>query len=403
MKAKLTLDDVAGQLAEKRVLLRVDYNVPLDASGKVADARRIAETLPTIRRIVKAGGRPILLAHLGRPKGKRDEKYSLAPVRERLAELFPEGRVTLAPDCSGVKAAEAVMAQKAGELLLLENLRFHPGEEENDLEFARELASMGDIYVNDAFAASHRAHASIAGVPQFLTAAAGDLLAKEIATIEPLLAGPPAPFVAILGGAKVSDKIGVLENLIPKLDAVLVGGAMALTFLAARGVPVGKSKIEADKLDLARSLLAKAEASGRCRFVLPADHTVAKKLETENVAGTQVVEQIPEGWMALDIGPKTARLFKDELARAKTIVWNGPLGVFEMAPFANGTRSIAEALGELGSTRRATIVLGGGETAEAAEKFGVAGRVTHVSTGGGAFLEYLEGKELPGIAALTDR
>jgi 3-phosphoglycerate kinase len=400
MRQKLTLDDIAPSLAGKRVLVRVDYNVPLDEEGRVADDRRIAETLPTVRRVLAAGGRPILLAHLGRPKGKRDEKYSLAPVAGRLGELLSEAKVSLAPDCSGVRAAEAVLRQKPGEVLLLENLRFDPGEEENDLEFARALASMGDVYVNDAFGASHRAHASIAGIPTFLRAAAGLLLAKEIAALEPLLAGPAKPFVALLGGAKVSDKIGVLENLIPKLDAVCVGGAMALTFLAARGVPVGKSRIEKEKLELARGLLARAE-SARCRFLLPVDHVVAPSLEDE--ARARTVEAIPDDAMALDIGPQTAKRFADELRKAKTVVWNGPMGVFERRAFAGGTMAMARVLAEVASGGKAVVVVGGGETAEAAEKFGAAAKVTHVSTGGGAFLEYLEGKELPGIAALTDK
>jgi phosphoglycerate kinase len=397
---KLTIDDIAPKLAGKRVLVRVDYNVPLDAAGEVADDRRIRETLPTIRKVLEAGGRPILLAHLGRPKGKRDEKYSLKPVAKRLQQVLGTAQVVLAPDCSGVRAAEAVVKQQPNEVLLLENLRFHPGEEENDLEFARELASMGDFYIDDAFGASHRAHASIAGIPQFLPAAAGDLLAKEIAAAESLLAGPAKPFVALLGGAKVSDKIGVIENLLTKLDAILVGGAMGLTFLAAKGVPTGKSKIEADKLDLGRALLARAEG-GRCEVILPVDHSVAARLDPGAVP--EVVETIPADKAAFDIGPKTAQLFLARLSRAKTIVWNGPMGVFENPLFENGTRAIARALGEIAARGQATVIAGGGETAEAAEKFGAASKLTHVSTGGGAFLEYLEGKKLPGIAALTDR
>lgn len=401
MKAKLTLEDILPTLKAKRVLVRVDYNVPLDEAGRVADDRRIAETLPTIRKILAAGGRPILLSHFGRPKGKRDPRYSLAPVAARLAELLRSNhyKVTLAPDCSGVRAAEAVLKQQPGEVLLLENLRFDPGEEANDLEFARALASMGELYVNDAFGASHRAHASIAGVPQFLKAAAGLLLAKEIAVLEPLLAAPKKPFVAVLGGAKVSDKIGVLENLVPKLDAVCVGGAMALTFLAAKGVAVGKSKVEKDKLEVAREILAKAE-SGECRFLLPVDHIVAGS--TDDEAGARLVETIPDDAMALDIGPRTIQLFIAELKKARAIIWNGPMGMFERDAFSGGTGAIATALGDL-AAKGATVVVGGGETAEAAAECEVAAKLTHVSTGGGAFLEFLEGKELPGIAALTDR
>jgi 3-phosphoglycerate kinase len=399
VKPKLTLDDVLPELREKRVLVRVDYNVPLDEQGRVADDRRIRETLPTIRKVIEAGGRPILLAHLGRPKGKRDEKCSLAPVARRLQELLPDRKVTLAPDCSGVRAAEAIMERKAGEVLLLENVRFHPGEEENDLEFARELASMGDIFVNDAFGASHRAHASIAGIPTFLRSAAGLLLAREIAVIERLLAGAEKPFVALFGGAKVSDKIGVIENLLPNLDAVLVGGAMALTFLAAKGVAVGRSKVEKEKLDFARGVLARAEARG-CRFLLPVDHVTAGGID--DAAGADAGRTIAADRVALDIGPETVVDFGSELRGAKTVVWNGPMGVFEKFAFSWGTRIVAALLGRLAGQGR-TVVAGGGETAEAAEKFGVAEKLTHVSTGGGAFLEYLEGKDLPGIAALTDK
>ncbi len=400
MISKLTIDDVLPELRGRRVLVRVDYNVPLAEGGRVADDRRIVETLPTIRKILAAGGRPILLSHLGRPRGKRDERFSLAPVARRLGELIAPVPVSLAPDCSGVRAAEAVMQQKPGEVLLLENVRFHPGEEENDLEFARELASMGDIFVNDAFGASHRAHASVAGVPALIKGVAGLLIARELAAIERLLSAPERPFVALLGGAKVSDKIALFESLLPRLDALLVGGAMALTFLAARGSPTGASKVESDKLDLARGVLAKAEELEK-RMLLPVDHVVAPAPDAESAA--TVSREIPPGAMALDIGPDTVVLFRRELEKVKTIVWNGPMGVFEREVFSNGTRALAETLGEIAASGRAVVVAGGGETAEAAEKFGVAGKLTHLSTGGGAFLELLEGKTLPGVAALADR
>ncbi len=404
---KLTIDDL--DLRGKRVLVRVDYNVPIEG-GRVTDDRRIVETLPTLRKILGDGGKPILIAHLGRPKGRRDEKYSLAPVAARLQDVLPEAKVTLAPDVTGPAAAEAVVRLKegaGGQALLLENVRFHPGEEENDLELARELASYGDVFVNDAFGASHRAHASVAGIPQVLRGAAGYLLMKEIEVVTALLGGSaPKPFVALLGGAKVSDKIGVLENLIPKLDAVLVGGAMAYTFLAARGEPTGKSRVEQDKLYVARKILALAEER-KCQVLLPQDHVVSTSIEDE--AGARVVDRIGEADVGCDIGPKTATAFRARLEKARTVVWNGPMGVFERKAFEGGTKVLALSLGQFAKRKTGgpggtgtLVVLGGGETAEAAERFGVANDVTHVSTGGGAFLEFLEGKELPGIAALAN-
>jgi 3-phosphoglycerate kinase len=397
---KLTIDDL--DLRGKRVLVRVDYNVPIE-DGKVTDDRRIRETLPTLKKILDEGGKPILIAHLGRPKGKRDEKYSLAPCAKRLQELLPDVKVTLAPDLTGPAAAEAVMKLRDSadpEILMLENVRFHPGEEENDLELARELASFGDVYVNDAFGASHRAHASIAGIPTILRGAAGYLLKKEIEVVTALLGGStPKPFVALLGGAKVSDKIGVLENLIPRLDAVMVGGAMAYTFLAAKGVPTGKSRTEADKLDVARRIMALAEEK-KVAFLLPVDHLVSSGPDDE--AGARVVDTIGDADVALDIGPKTATLFRKQIEKAKTIIWNGPMGMFEKKAFSGGTRMLAMTIGEFVPKKQQIAVAGGGETAEAVEKFGVAKYFTHVSTGGGAFLEYLEGKVLPGIAALAE-
>ncbi len=395
---KLTIDDL--DLHGRRVLIRLDLNVPIEG-GKVQDDRRIVESLPTIRKVLGDGGRPILLSHLGRPKGKKDPKCSLAPVARRLEELLAGPRVLKAGDCCGREAAEAVLGLKSGEVLVLENLRFHPAEEVNDAEFARELASLGDVFVNDAFGTSHRAHASVVGVAQFVKAAAGYLLAKELRILTPLVSGEVArPFLAVLGGAKVSDKVGVLENLLDRLDALAIGGAMAYTFLRARGVPTGASRVEEDRVDVARSILEKARAAGKS-VLLPVDHGVSRAIDDE--AGARTVEgPIPDGLMGLDIGPKTRERFAREASGARTIVWNGPMGVYERKAFADGTAAVARALADAAG-RGATVVVGGGESADAAERFEVASRLTHVSTGGGAFLELLEGKELPGLAALTDK
>ncbi len=372
--AKLSVRDL--DVRGKRVLVRVDFNVPVK-DGKVTNDARIRASLPTIRYLLDKGGRVVLLSHLGRPDGKPDLKYSLKPVAARLQELLGKPVAFGTPE---------------GDVTLLENVRFDAAEEKNDPEFAKKLAAYGDVYVNDAFGTAHRAHASTAGVTKFFKqSAAGFLIEKEIKYLGQILENPGKPFVALLGGAKVSDKIIVLERLAAKMDAILVGGGMAYTLLAAQGRKIGASKCEQDKLDVARKILAST------RVVLPVDHVAADKFDA--AAKTQVAADVPDGWMGLDIGPKTVELFKTELAKAKMVLWNGPLGVFEMAPFAGGTRAIAQFL----ASSKAVTVVGGGDTAAAVEKFGVDSKLAHVSTGGGASLEFLEGKELPGIAALTDR
>jgi 3-phosphoglycerate kinase len=374
--AKLSVRDL--DLKGKRVLVRVDFNVPLK-DGKVADDTRIKASLPTIQHILDQGGKAVLVSHLGRPDGKPNEKYSLKPVAARLQELI--GKPVDFPE------------PKGGALTLLENVRFDAGEEKNDDALAKKLAAYGDVYVNDAFGTAHRAHASTAGVTKyFKQSACGFLIEKEIKYLGKVLTSPDKPFIAIMGGSKVSDKILILEQLTKKVDAIIVGGGMAYTLLKAQGKAVGNSKVEADKLDLARKILASA------RIILPVDHVAADKFDA--AAKTQVVTDVPDGWMGLDIGPNSVELFRRELANAKTVLWNGPLGVFEMDPFALGTKAIANALARQEGT---TSIVGGGDTAAAVEKFGVAEKMSHVSTGGGASLEFLEGKELPGIAALTDK
>jgi phosphoglycerate kinase len=383
--------DVQG----KRVLVRVDFNVPIE-SGKVLDDWRLRATLPTIRYLTERGAKVILLSHLGRPKGKRDEQFSLRPVAQRLSELLGQP-VQFADDCVGEVAEQGVARLQAGEVLLLENLRFYAGEEANDEAFAQQLARLGDVFVNDAFGAAHRAHASVHAITKFLPSYAGLLMEREVTHLSRLLEAPEKPFVAVLGGAKVSDKIGVIRNLLTKVDALLIGGAMAFTFLKAQGYETGKSLVEADKLDLANALLGEAREKG-VELVLPVDVAVAES-DAEDAA-TQVVPvtSIPADKAGYDIGPETANLFAERIRTAKTVFWNGPMGRFERTPFKAGTKAIAEALAQCSGT----TVVGGGETAAAAFEFGIADKVTHVSTGGGAALELLEGRELPGIAVLKE-
>ncbi|MFQ5989132.1 MAG: phosphoglycerate kinase [Candidatus Methylomirabilales bacterium] len=395
MFKKLSIDEV--DLANKRVLIRVDFNVPLKDGG-VTDDTRIRESLPTIRYAREQQARVILSSHLGRPKGKPSPAFSLRPVADHLSRLI-EAPVGMAEDCIGEKVQTAVEALQPGGILLLENLRFHPEEEKNAEEFARALAGLCDLYVNDAFGAAHRAHASTVGVTRFVpVAACGFLLRKEIEYLGKLLTAPEDPFVAIMGGAKVSDKIGVLKNLIGKVDTFLLGGGMAYTFLKAVGSPVGQSLVEEDKLELARETM-KAARAAKVAFLLPPDHVVAERIEPN--APTRVVDgpEIPEGWMALDIGPKTREAFATVIKGARTILWNGPMGVFETPPFHEGTWAVAAAVAASGGTS----IIGGGDSAAAVVQAGVADKMSHISTGGGASLEFLEGKELPGIAALTDR
>ncbi len=395
---KRSLDDV--DVSGKRVLVRVDFNVPLKEGkgGKlvVSDDTRIRAAVPTIRTIVDRGGKAILLSHLGRPKGQPKPELSLAPVAERLQELLGE-RVRFVSNTVGPAVEEAVRELPAGGVILLENTRFNPGETSNDDEFAERLARLADVYVNDAFGSAHRAHASTEGVAHKVEhAVMGYLLQKEIEYLSKLLEEPEHPYVAVLGGAKVSDKIGVIENLLVHVDALLIGGAMSYTFLKSLGRGVGSSRVEDDKLDVARDLYDRAES----KILLPPDHVVARTFDNDAERRT-VVGDIPDGWMGLDVGTGTINAFRDHILKGQTVVWNGPMGVFEMPNFAKGTIAVAEAMAE--ATRRGALtVVGGGDSVAAIVQAGYADQVSHVSTGGGAMLEFLEGKTLPGIAALTD-
>jgi len=384
-------------IAGKRVFVRVDFNVPL-AGGRVTDATRIEASLPTLRWVLREDGRLVVASHLGRPKGTRNEKYSLAPVAERLAELLG-CRVRLATDCVGSEVEAQVAQLPAGEVLLLENLRFHPGEEQNDPAFARKLAALANCYVNDAFGAAHRAHASTVGMVSHFEgrAAAGLLLQREITFLSKLLEAPERPFLAVLGGAKVSDKIAVIESLLSRVQVLCIGGAMAYTFLKAEGKPVGRSLVEEDKVPVAREILAHAQARG-VKILLPTDHVAADRPEAGATASTVSAEAFPADLLGVDIGPETARRYADAVAAAHTVFWNGPMGIFEVPAFSAGTRAVADALGRC----RGTTVVGGGDSIAALAQAGKLATVTHVSTGGGASLEFLEGKELPGIRALEE-
>jgi phosphoglycerate kinase len=396
---KLSIRDL--ELSGKRVFVRVDFNVPLE-NDRVADDTRIRETLPTLKLARERGARLVLASHLGRPKGKPDSKYSLRPVAGRLTDLLGVP-VEFAADCVGAEAESKSRGLANGAVLVLENVRYHPEEEANDEAFSRQLAALCDgLFVCDAFGSAHRAHASVVGITRFVRqSAAGLLMERELDYLGKTLAAPERPFVAVLGGAKVSDKIEVVENLMKIADAMLIGGGMAYTFFKARGVAVGKSIVEADKIELASRVLS--DARGRnFRLLLPSDHVVAAEFRADAQKRTVPVGEMPDGWMGLDIGPETVRRFSTEIASAKTIVWNGPMGVFEMPAFARGTLEIAKAIA--GATSRgATSIIGGGDSVAAVQQAGLADKVSHISTGGGASLEFLAGKKLPGVEALSDK
>jgi phosphoglycerate kinase len=393
MKRKRSLQDLDAR--GKRVLVRVDFNVPLDG-GRITDDTRIRAAVPTIKALTGQDAKVILVSHLGRPDGKVSEKLRLAPVAERLRELLGTA-VETAPDCVGPEAQRAVEALQPGGVLLLENVRFHAEEEKNDPEFAKQLASLADLYVNDAFGTAHRAHASTEGVARHLPSAAGLLMQKEIEIMGRALLRPDRPFIAIVGGKKVSDKIGVLNNLIQRADKILIGGAMANTFFKAHGLDIGKSYYEEDAVDVASTLVKEARAAEKA-LLLPRDVMVATAIDPNAMHHVVPITEIPPVQMAVDIGPATIEQFKKELRDAKTVIWNGPMGVTEIEAFATGTREIARALGEVDGT----TIVGGGDSVAALEQANLADKITHVSTGGGASLEFLEGRDLPGVAALSD-
>ncbi|MBI4441781.1 MAG: phosphoglycerate kinase [Acidobacteria bacterium] len=396
--SKLSIRDLP--LNGRRIFVRVDFNVPLSDSCQITDDTRVRQTVPTLQYALERGARLILASHLGRPKGKVNSKMSLSPVAAHLRTLL-QRPVVFASDCVGPAAEGATSGLKDGEVALLENLRFHPEEEANDTEFSRQLSRLAEEYVNDAFGSAHRAHASTVGMTQFFPrAAAGFLMEKELNYLTQATSHPEHPYVALLGGAKVSDKIAVIRNLLPLVDVLLIGGAMAYTFMRAQGHPVGRSLVEEDKVELARQVLAEA-AQRRWRLQLPVDHVVAYKPEA--TAATQVVDgisiPIPSDSMGLDIGPKTVELYSAEIAKAKTVVWNGPMGVFEVEPFAQGTVAIAQAVASM----QGTSIVGGGDSIAALARAGVEEKITHICTGGGASLDFLAGKKLPGVEALTDK
>jgi 3-phosphoglycerate kinase len=385
--------DVKG----KKVIVRVDFNVPLDENGNITDDKRIVGALPTIKYLVDHGAKTILVSHLGRPKDGFEDKYSMKPTAVRLGQLLGK-EVIMAKDVIGPDAKEKAAALKDGEVLMLENVRFHKEETKNDPAFAKALSELAEIYVNDAFGTAHRAHASTAGLADYLPAVCGYLIQKEIDIMGKALSNPERPFVAILGGAKVSDKIGVIENLIGKVDYLIVGGGMAYTFFKAKGYGIGTSICEDDKVELAKSLLEKAESQG-VKLILPVDNLVGKEFKNDTESQVVPSNAIPDGWMGMDIGPETVKQYSEVIKKAKTVVWNGPMGVFEFANFANGTKEVARAVAESG----AISIIGGGDSAAAVEQLGFADKITHISTGGGASLEFLEGKVLPGIDVLMDK
>jgi phosphoglycerate kinase len=388
---KKTVRDI--DLKGKRVLMRVDFNVPMEG-GKVTDDKRIKAALPTIKYVLDQGASLVLMSHLGRPKGGFDPEFSLKAAAEVLAGHLGKP-VQMAPDCVGPEVEKMAKALHPGDVLMLENTRFHPEEEKNDLELAKKMATLGDVYVNDAFGSAHRAHSSTEGVAHFLPAVSGFLMEQELEYLGRATANPEHPYIAILGGAKISDKILVVENLLAKCDKLIIGGGMANTFLAAKGLNMQDSLVEAGSIDTAKAILAKHSG----KIILPVDAVIADKFEAEAQSMVVEVDKVLVGWRVMDVGPKTLELYKQTLARAKLIVWNGPVGVFEMPKFAEGTFALAKLLAESG----ATTVIGGGDSASAVKKAGVAKQMTHVSTGGGASLEFLEGKELPGVAALNNK
>lgn len=394
--AKKTIEDI--QVAGKKVLVRVDFNVPLTEDGKVADDKRIVAALPTIKYLLAHNAKVILCSHLGRPKGEVNKKYTLAPVGEKLAELLPDTRIWFAEDTIGESAKAAIADMKEGEIVLLENTRFYKEEEKNDPAFAKALADLADIFVSDAFGTVHRAHASTAGVANYIPAVAGYLIGKELGVMGEALDNPVRPFVAILGGAKVADKIGVIKNLLTKCDSLLIGGGMAYTFFKAKGYEIGDSLLDADSIELAKDLMKEAEERG-VKLLLPIDTVVAKEFAADAEHKTVDSDKIPAGWQGLDIGEKTIALFRETILKAKTVVWNGPMGVFEFPAFAVGTKAIAQACADCSGT----TIVGGGDSASAVKKLGYADKITHISTGGGASLEFLEGKVLPGVAVLNDK
>ena len=395
---KKTIKDV--DLKGKKVFCRVDYNVPFDENMNITNDTRIQATIPTVTYLLEQGAAVILACHIGRPSEAREDKFSTKHILKRLSEVFKQD-VKWAPDCVGPEAEKAAADLKPGEILLLENLRYHKEEKKNDPEFAKQLAALADIAVNDAFGVSHRAHAANVGITQYLESVAGFLMEKEINFIGKTLEAPQRPFVAIIGGAKVSDKIGVISNMIDKVDTIIIGGGMAHTFDAAQGLPIGKSLCEKDKFEEALAQLDKAKKKG-VKVVLPVDLTIADKFGAD--ANTQIVDvdKVPEDWEALDSGPKTSALYSEALAGAKTVIWNGPMGVFEFDAFAKGTLAVAKAVAEA-TKNGATSIVGGGDSIAALKKTGLADQISHISTGGGATLEFLEGKVLPGIAAIADK